>query len=62
MHENEGGFRDIPDTAGAEADVLKGPPALNQEREPAFSPGNWIGHFVVVPVLQSQIRKLELLD
>jgi hypothetical protein len=37
VNEDEGGFRDTPDAAGAEADVLKGPPALNQEREPAFS-------------------------
>jgi len=37
MDKNKRGFRDTPNTAGAEADVLKSPPALYQKRESAFS-------------------------
>src|SRR6266571_291323 len=37
MDENERGLRDTADAAGAEGDVLKGPPALDQKREAAFS-------------------------
>ena len=41
MHEDECCFRDLPDSAGAERDVLEGAPALGQEGEAAFSEGSY---------------------
>ena len=48
MHETKRRFRDVPDSTGAECDVLQGAPALGQEGEASLPEGSYCAEECIV--------------